>query len=59
MQPLKKCIGPSIRIAREILCFPYAGKGTDSATECANGTPQVFFVGKKKIFRIIFHKKNC
>ena len=25
MQPLKNCIGPTIRIGREILCLPYAG----------------------------------
>ena len=25
MQPLQNCIGPTIRIGREILCLPYAG----------------------------------
>ena len=25
MQPLQNCIGPTIRISREILCLPYAG----------------------------------
>ena len=25
MQPLQYCIGPTIRIGREILCLPYAG----------------------------------
>ena len=25
MQPLENCIGPTIRIGREILCLPYAG----------------------------------
>ena len=25
MQPLGNCIGPTIRIGREILCLPYAG----------------------------------
>ena len=25
MQPLKICIGSTIRIGREILCLPYAG----------------------------------
>ena len=25
MQPLQHCIGPTIRIGREILCLPYAG----------------------------------
>ena len=25
MQPLQNCIGPNIRIGREILCLPYAG----------------------------------
>ena len=25
MQPLQNCIGPAIRIGREILCLPYAG----------------------------------
>ena len=25
MQPLPNCIGPTIRIGREILCLPYAG----------------------------------
>ena len=25
MQPLQICIGPTIRIGREILCLPYAG----------------------------------
>ena len=25
MQPLENCIGPTIRIIREILCLPYAG----------------------------------
>ena len=24
MQPLQNCIGPTIRIGREILCLPYA-----------------------------------
>ena len=24
-QPLENCIGPTIRIGREILCLPYAG----------------------------------
>ena len=24
-QPLQNCIGPTIRIGREILCLPYAG----------------------------------
>ena len=58
MLPLKNCIGPSIRIGREILCFPYTGKGSDSATECANGTPKGFLSARKKIFRIIVQKKN-
>ena len=26
MQPLKNCIGPTIRIGQEILCLPYAGE---------------------------------
>ena len=25
MQPVKNCIGPTIRIGQEILCIPYAG----------------------------------
>ena len=25
MQPVQNCIGPTIRIGREILCLPYAG----------------------------------
>ena len=25
MQPLQNCIGPTIRIGREIRCLPYAG----------------------------------
>ena len=25
MRPLQNCIGPTIRIGREILCLPYAG----------------------------------
>ena len=25
MKPLQNCIGPTIRIGREILCLPYAG----------------------------------
>ena len=25
MQPLQNCIGPTFRIGREILCFPYVG----------------------------------
>ena len=25
MQPLQNCIGPTIRIGREIFCLPYAG----------------------------------
>ena len=25
MQPLQNCIGPTIRIGREILCLPYVG----------------------------------
>ena len=25
MQPLENCIGPTIRMGREILCLPYAG----------------------------------
>ena len=25
MQRLQNCIGPTIRIGQEILCFPYAG----------------------------------
>ena len=25
MQPLENCIGPTIRIGREIQCLPYAG----------------------------------
>ena len=36
MQPLQNCIGPTIRIGREILCLPYAG----------------FFVGPIGLFEI-------
>ena len=25
MQPLQNCIGPTVRICRQILCLPYAG----------------------------------
>ena len=25
MQPLQNCIGPTIRLGREILCLPFAG----------------------------------
>ena len=25
MKPLKNCVGPTIRIGREIHCLPYAG----------------------------------
>ena len=33
MQPLKNCIGPTIRIGREILCLPYEGVFSKSIME--------------------------
>ena len=39
MQPLQNCIGPTIRIGREIQCLPYAGFLTQGLQKIAQHYP--------------------
>ena len=66
MLPLQNCIGPTIRIGREILCLPYAGffdiispcrnnlswKLTLNQQAYASGVKFHFYIATKKRFLI-------